>query len=341
MPMRELAAALQDFGAHRVGRAVVIALRGSAPRPPGAALLVREDGAMAGSVSGGCVESAVAADVLDAMRAGEHRVREYGVSDEMAWSVGLACGGTIEVLIEPEIRSSVREAMTAPAAVAVATVVGGAQPVGQSWLFQENGSLSPEAPPGLTAAALEALRAGASRVMTLGEGPGATTFFLEIFSRRPKLLIVGAVHVAAALVPMARQLGYYTIVCDGRENFLSRDRFPEADQLLLGWPGDVFPLVGIDAATYVCILSHDPKFDEPALELSLRSPAAYIGAIGSRKTQAARRERLKAAGFSAEQVARVHGPIGLDLGGREPAEIALAILAEMTMLRYGKAPAPA
>jgi xanthine dehydrogenase accessory factor len=149
------------------------------------------------------------------------------------------------------------------------------------------------------------------------------------------------VHVAAALVPMARQLGYYTIVSDGREGFLTRERFPAADELVPGGPEAVFARVGIDAATSVCILSHDPKFDLPALELSLQSSAAYIGAIGSRKTQAGRREKLAAAGFTQAQIDRIHGPIGLDLGGREPAEIALAILAEMTMVRYGKVPTPA
>jgi xanthine dehydrogenase accessory factor len=143
------------------------------------------------------------------------------------------------------------------------------------------------------------------------------------------------VHVAVALVPLARALGYRTIVADGRPAFLTRERFPEADELVLAWPEVAFSQIEVDASCYVCVLSHDPKFDEPALELALGSSARYIGAIGSRKTQAARRERLKAAGFSEDQVARVHGPIGLDLGGRQPAEIALAILAEMTAVRYG------
>jgi xanthine dehydrogenase accessory factor len=154
-------------------------------------------------------------------------------------------------------------------------------------------------------------------------------------------VIVGGVHIAAALVSLARALGYRTIVADGRSAFLTRDRFPDADELIHAWPEAAFARIGLDAACYVCILSHDPKFDEPALELALRSPARYIGAIGSRKTQAARRERLKAAGFTEEQVARVHGPIGLDLGGRQPAETALAILAEMTVTRYGGGAAPA
>ncbi|MEP7327468.1 MAG: XdhC family protein [Gemmatimonadota bacterium] len=339
---RDLAAALQTLAAGgRIGRAVVTALRGSAPRQPGATLLVREDGAMAGSVSGGCVEAAIAGEVQDAMRIGEPRVRRYGVSDEMAWSIGLACGGTIEVLIEPDIRPYIREAVTNPAAAVVATVLGGRLPVGSAWLFREDGT--GEGPvdsiPGLATAARAAFRTQSSSVVTLGEEPVTSSVFIEMIPRQPRLLIVGAVQVAATLVPMAKQVGYYTIVADGRDSFLNRERFPDADELILGWPEEAFARVGIDAATYVCVLSHDPRFDDPAISLALRSAAAYVGAIGSRKTQAARRERLGAAGFGPRELARLHGPIGLDLGGKEPAEIALAILAEMTMARYGKLPA--
>jgi xanthine dehydrogenase accessory factor len=138
-----------------------------------------------------------------------------------------------------------------------------------------------------------------------------------------------------ALVPMARALGFRTTVADGRQAFVTRERFPDADELLVAWPAEAFAKTGLDGATYVCVLSHDPKFDEPALEIALRSPAPYIGAIGSRATQAARRERLRSLGFSAADLARLHGPVGLDLGGRTPAETALGIMAEMTMVRYG------
>jgi len=340
--MRDLAAELQTLaGGGKVGRAVVISLRGSAPRQPGATLLVREDGAMAGSVSGGCVETAVAGEVLEAMRVGEPRVQAYGISDELAWGVGLACGGTIMVLIEPRVTGMVRGVLDDPASAVVATAVGGVHPVGQAWLFKEDGGeAGPGEPdPALRIAAQGALRDHTSRVVTIGDEADGSSYFLEVFPRRPRLLLVGAVQVAAALVPIAKQLGYYTIVTDGRDGFLTRLRFPEADELIPGWPDEVFSRVGVDAATYVCVLSHDPKFDEPALDLALRSPAAYIGAIGSRKTQSARRDRLAAAGFGPQDLARLHGPIGLDLGGREPAETALAILAEMTMVRYGKLPA--
>jgi xanthine dehydrogenase accessory factor len=176
--------------------------------------------------------------------------------------------------------------------------------------------------------ALDALRRQTSRTerVTTADGDDVAVF----------LVIFGGVHIAAALVPLARRLGYRTIVADGRAAFISRERFPEADELILGWPAETFVQVGLDSATYVCVLSHDPKFDDPALEIALRSSAAYVGAIGSKKTQAARRERLRAAGFTPEELARLHGPIGLDLGGRDPAETALALLAEMTAVRYGK-----
>ena len=155
-----------------------------------------------------------------------------------------------------------------------------------------------------------------------------------MFPRQPRLVIFGGVHIAAALVTLAKTLGYRTIVADGREAFVSRERFPDADELIVAWPEEAFEQTGIDAATFICILSHDPKFDEPALEIALKSPAAYVGAIGSKKTAASRRERLRSAGFTEEQVNRLHGPIGLNLGGRQPAETALAILAEMTAVRF-------
>ena len=186
---------------------------------------------------------------------------------------------------------------------------------------------------GLAMTALQRLSSGTE---TLETPDGPVEVFLEVFPRRPTLLVFGGVHIAMALVKIASSLGYRTVVADGREGFLTRERFPDADQLLLGWPEEVFRTIGLDHATCICLLTHDPKFDEPALDLALRSPACYVGAIGSRKTQAHRRERLRAAGFSDADVSRLHGPIGLDLGGRTPEEIALSIMAEITAVRYGR-----
>jgi len=253
--------------------------------------------------------------------------------------VGLACGGTIRVFVEPSVRAEVLDAASGPGGVVIATVIEG-KGVGSGVVVRDDGTDEGALPAGLDRAAVieaarNALARQASTTLELTGGADTSKVFLEVFPRRPTLVIFGGVHIAAELVPLAKALGYRTIVADGREAFLSRERFPDADELVLGWPEEAFARVGLDAATYVCVLSHDPKFDEPALEIALRSPAAYIGAIGSRKTQAARRERLKAAGFSEQELARMRGPIGLDLGGRQPAETALAILAEMTAARYG------
>lgn len=323
-----------------VGRAVVLQVWGSAPRPEGSCLLATPDGKMAGSVSGGCVETAAAEEIREAIQGNRPKRVSWGVTHERAWEMGLSCGGTIEVLVEPSVRAEILESARAESGSVIATIIGGNAPIGSGAVVSESGPDRIVGNPGsalagpIAALAKEALGGLTSSVATV---PGTDVeVFLEVFPRRPTLLVFGGVHIAMALVRMARPLGFRTVVGDGREGFLTRERFPDADQLILGWPDQVFREVGLDSATCVCLLTHDPKFDEPALELALRSPACYVGAIGSRKTQAHRRERLRAAGFSDAEIARLHGPIGLELGGRAPAEIALAILAEITAVRYGK-----
>ena len=342
--MRDLLAEYERLAtAGPVGRAVVTQVWGSAPRPEGACLLAGADGSMAGSVSGGCVESAAAEEIRAAIVAGQPKKVGWGVSHERAWEMGLSCGGTIEVFVEPAVREEVLAAARRESGSVVATVIGGGAPLGSGLVFQEDGVVLerggfPNAlEPLLTERARSALAGLVSRVETLPGDAGLVEVFLEVFPRRPTLLIFGGVHIATALVKLARPLGYRTVVADGREAFLTRERFPDADELILGWPEEVFRRVGLNPATCVVLLTHDPKFDEPALDLALRSPAGYVGAIGSRKTQAHRRDRLRSAGFSEADIARLHGPIGLDLGGRNPAEIALAILAEITAVRHGKA----
>lgn len=325
--MRDLLADHERLSAgDAVGRAVVTGTWGSSPRQPGAALLATAGGRMAGSVSGGCVEAAVVEAIGDAIRRGTSRLLTFHVTHERAWEVGLACGGSIEVLVEPTVRPEVLEAARGPGGVVVPTVIEGAA---------QTGAPGPALLELLASPSRDALASLGSRVVTVPADAGDVRVFLEVFSRQPTLLLIGAVHVAEMLVRLARPLGYRTVVADGRSGFLTRERFPDADRLICAWPEEAFREVGVDDATCVCILSHDPKFDEPALELALRSPAAYVGAIGSRQTQALRRERLGQAGFSQAEVARLHGPIGLDLGGRQPAEIALAILAEITAVRHG------
>jgi len=310
-----------------VGRAVVTSVWGSAPRLEGGTLLATQDGRMAGSVSGGCVEGAVVEAIGAAIRTGESRLFRFTVTHESAWEVGLACGGSIEVFVEPQVRPELLEAALGPGDVVVATVIAGPLALGRP-----DEAVSEATGP----AAREALASLSCRTVTLPTPAGEVTVFLEVFPKQPTLLIVGAVHIAEALTRLAKPLGYRVVVADGRAAFLTRERFPDADRLICAWPEAAFREVGIDDATSVCVLSHDPKFDEPALDAALRSPAAYVGAIGSRVTQAKRRERLRAAGFTDAEIARLHGPIGLDLGGRHPGEIALAILAEITAVRYGK-----
>ena len=322
------------------GRAVVTSVWGSAPRPEGSSMLATADGVMAGSVSGGCVEGATATEIGEAIGRGTPRLVTFGVSHERAWEVGLACGGTIKVFVEPTVRPEVLAAARGPGGEVVATVLDGPDAGAAIRVFEDGrteGAVAGLGPDSVRTAALDALRREASATTTLATGAGPASVFLEVFPRQPRLVIFGGVHIAVALVPLARALGYRTIVADGRPAFLTRERFPDADELVLAWPEAAFEQIGLDASCYVCILSHDPKFDEPALLLALRSPARYIGAIGSRKTQTTRREWLRTSGFTDEAIARVHGPIGLDLGGRQPAETALAILAEMTAVRYGGA----
>lgn len=320
------------------GRAVVTSVWGSAPRPEGSSMLATSEGAIAGSVSGGCVESATALEIAQAIIRGTPKLVTFGVSDERAWEVGLACGGTIKVFVEPAVGSLLVEAARSAGGEVVATIIAG-QGLGAAVRVRESGRIEGSLPVELSAdelsqAALTALGREASTTRELASESGPVTLFLEVFPRRPRLVVFGGVQIAVALVPWAKALGYRTIVADGREAFIGRDRFPEADELILAWPEEAFERIGLDASCYVCVLSHDPKFDEPALRIALRSPAPYVGAIGSRKTQESRRQRLKETGLTTEQIERLHGPIGLDLGGRQPAETALAILAEMTAVRY-------
>jgi xanthine dehydrogenase accessory factor len=312
----------------RVGRAVVIRTYGSAPRPEGAALLYAADGRIAGSVSGGCVEGAAAEEIARAFETGEAKVVRYGITDEQAWSVGLACGGNIDVLIEPAVPAEAEAAARSAGGVAVVTDLDG----GQRFTVLETGGSDPAgAPADVIAAARESLLRGTSRVYE----SDARQFFIESYPVRPRIVIVGAVEIARALVRLARELGFATLVVDGRAAFATRERFPDADELVVGWLDEVADQIGLSASDAVAVLAHDPKLDDPALIEAFRCGCRYVGALGSRKTQADRRERLRDAGVSDADLARLHGPIGLDLGGRSPAETALAVLAEIVADRYG------
>jgi xanthine dehydrogenase accessory factor len=349
--MRELIETIDAWQAEGVdfGRAVVVRTFGSAPRPAGAVLLAATDGRLAGSVSGGCVEGAAFEQISAARSDDRARVIRYGISDEQAWDVGLACGGTIDVLVEPRLRPEIaRAARSAGVCVAIPLPAdappaefGPAAPAQGEVpppvvLVAEDGSLtgslgSVAADAALRTAALNALDRGESSTVEI-EG---RQVFLEAYPIRPRLVVVGAVEVARFLVRFAAELGYETIVIDGRASFATPARFPDVDQLIVGWPDEVADQIGLGPRDAAAVLTHDVKFDEPAIVEALRRGCRYVGAVGSRKTQGDRRERLREAGLTDAQLDQLRGPVGLDLGGRAPAETALAIIAEVVAERRG------
>jgi xanthine dehydrogenase accessory factor len=321
-----------------IGRAAVVRARGSTPRPEGGTLLVADDGRIAGSISGGCVESAAIEEVTAARRGGYRRVVHYGISDEQGWSVGLSCGGSIDVLVESGVPPEVEAAASGPGGKAVAAwlPVDDVAPNGGPMIVDAGGRSSgslgdPSVDDTVAGLAREMIAEGTSRTVELPAG----AVFVEVFAAPLRLVIVGAGQVAVHLVALARELGYHTVVVDVRSAFATRDRFPAADEIILGWPDEVADRAGIDEQAHVVIVSHDPKLDEPAIMTALLRGARFVGVIGSRRTQLERRARLRSAGLSTDQLGRLRGPIGLDLGGNTPPEIALAILAEIVASRHG------
>mgnify|MGYP003662882358 CR=1 FL=1 len=297
--------------------ATVIETWGSAPRRAGAQLAVAADGTMAGSVSGGCVEGAVVLEALAALEDGKTRLLEYGVSDGDAFAVGLACGGTIKVLVEPVGADGMPPDMLRDLVAARADRVPVAYEVA---LDGSDRALTRDGP----AARMHADRFRADRSGI--DDSGAR--FVAIHNPPLRLIVVGAVHIAQHLTQMARAAGFDPIVVDPRPAFATPARFPDA-RLIDDWPDAALNAIGLDARCAVALLTHDPKLDDPALHVALNSGAFYIGALGSSRTQAARQHRLTDAGFSPDQTARIHGPIGLNIGASGPAEIAVSILAEM------------
>ncbi|WP_170333055.1 XdhC family protein [Ruegeria arenilitoris] len=299
--------------------ATVVQTWGSAPRRVGSQLVISGDGRIEGSVSGGCVEGAVIVEALEAIEEGEARLLEFGVSDEDAFAVGLACGGTIRVLVEP-VGSVLPEPMLAELVAARARREPLAYEVnvetGQRALRRN--------------AYADRLRMDRSGF----EEDGQT--FVAVHNPPLRLIVVGAVHIAQALVPMARIAGYDPAIVDPRETFASSSRFP-GETILTDWPDEAVAKLGLDTRTAVVLLTHDPKLDDPALEAALEADVFYIGALGSTRTHAKRVERMKETGFKVEQIDRIHGPIGLDIGAAGPSEIAVAILAQMTAVLRGKA----
>ena len=304
---------------HRTGRkaalATVIETWGSAPRQPGSQLAISGEGQIMGSVSGGCVEGAVVTEALEAMEDGQSRLLTFGVSDETAFAVGLACGGTIRVLVEP-VGKALPESLLADLVAARAAKHPVAYAVDlDSW---SRALLRP----GQDGSADLRLRSDKAGVEEDGR-------FIAPHNPPLRLIVVGAVHIAQPLVAMARACGYAPTLIDPRDTFGAAERFP-GETVLNDWPDEALASLAPDARTAIVTLTHDPKLDDPAIRLAIRSAAYYLGCLGSKKTHAKRVERLQAEGFSEAEIARIHAPVGLDIGAKTPAEIALSVLAQIT-----------
>jgi xanthine dehydrogenase accessory factor len=307
---------------HRAGKgaalATVIETWGSAPRQSGSQLAISGAGDMTGSVSGGCVEGAVVTEALEALQDGESRILTFGVSDETAFAAGLACGGTIRVLVEPigdgiealpeTLLAQLTEARAASRAVALVTTPG-------TWT---RALVRPGEDP-----------ASDARFKSDRSGMEEDGRFIAIHNPPLRLIVIGAVHIAQPLLAIARTCGYAPTLIDPRGAFGSAERFP-GETIVDDWPDEALAALKPDARTAIVTLTHDPKLDDPAIRVALASPAFYLGCLGSTRTHAKRVERLTAEGFSADQIAKIHAPVGLDIGAKTPAEIAVSVMAQIT-----------
>jgi xanthine dehydrogenase accessory factor len=327
-----------------VALATVINTWGSAPRGVGAKMALTPDGKLTGSVSGGCVEGAVFDAGVRALKNGTPELLHFGVSDETAFSVGLACGGNIEVFVQPLAPAFfrlVKEEIDVGNPLTIVTVIHGpADYFGRQLLYIGSGTLYGGLGPGLDElgrkVAQAGLDSGQSGIVDAKIDSGEDLrLFVDVLTPPPLLVMVGGVHIAIALASLAKTLGYRTLVIDPRRAFGSQERFPHVDRLIQAWPQEAFAQVALTRSTAVALLTHDPKIDDPALKIVLESPAFYIGALGSRKTHEKRRQRLLEDGISEDRLTRLYAPIGLELGGRTPEEIALAIMAEIVAVRHG------
>lgn len=350
--MKEILRDLQRWHRHgrRVALARVVDVEGSGPRLPGAAMAVSEDGEVAGSVSGGCVEGAVVGEAVALLQGAQTgRICTFGYSDDDAFAVGLTCGGTIHLFLEEldwwDRFDAVAAAIGEERPVALATVVAGPG-VGRALLVQADGDVigtlgDVDLDRVVTRDAIAEFDAGTSGIRHYGPHGEArqddVSVFVETYAPPPRMLIFGAVDFTAALVRVAKVLGYRVTVCDAREVFATTQRFPLADEVVVDWPHRLLERVGdtLGPRDAVCVLTHDHKFDVPAIQAALRTDVGYLGAMGSRRTSAERNERLRAEGVTDAELARVHGPIGLDLGARTPEETAVSICAEIIGRRTG------
>ncbi|MFA9443784.1 XdhC family protein [Egicoccus sp. AB-alg6-2] len=351
--MRDELAVLRRWQADgaTIALASVVATSASAPRQPGAALALHPDGEVLGSVSGGCVEGAVVEVATQVLASGTAQRVRYGISDDEAFAVGLTCGGTIEVFVRRVAPSdldlvAVAARIEADEPVAVATIVEhDARPdlVGRAMVVTDADTTGGTGEHFLDRAIVEHARGmlaqgetGLRHVGPRGERRmDDVAVFVESFAPRPRMLVFGAIDFAAAVATIGRYLGFHVTVCDARARFATALRFPDADEVVVDWPHRYLAATEVDARTVVCVLTHDPKFDVPVLQVALDTPAAYIGVMGSRRTHEDRLARLREVGVDEADLRRLHSPIGLDLGARTPQETAVSIAAEIVSLRHG------
>ncbi|MFB6704564.1 XdhC family protein [Streptomyces sp. NPDC056333] len=339
--------------------ATVVEVGGSAPRQPGAALAVDRDGTAIGSVSGGCVEGAVYELCQQALDDGTTVRERFGYSDEDAFAVGLTCGGVIDILVtpvraddpaRPVFAAALAAAATGEAAAVVRITDGPAELLGRPLLVHPDGSYEgglgghPELDRTAAAEARAMLDVGRTGPLTIGaEGSRCGRplgLLVESSVPPPRMIVFGAIDFAAALVRVGKFLGYRVTVCDARPVFATEARFPDADEVVVDWPHRYLAATAVDARTALCVLTHDAKFDVPLLETALKLRVAYVGAMGSRRTHLERNERLREVGVTELELARLHSPIGLDLGARTPEETALSIAAEIVAERRGGSGVP-
>ena len=345
--MRELKKEIETWisDGHEIALATVVRTWGSSPRAAGAKMAIRGDGAFVGSVSGGCVEGAVIETGLEVLKTAVPQLLHFGVTDDSAWDVGLACGGEIDVFVQRIESASYAKtigALPSESSIAIVTIIKGPESlIGEQIVLMHDGELKlPDANffELSTLGEIERLvNEGVSSVIPeTMSGADPVDLFVDVITPPPTLVIIGGAHISVALAQIAKQMGYRTVLIDPRQAFAKKERFAYLDTRITAWPQDAIKELSLTPSTAVAVLTHDPKIDDPALLIALRSEAFYVGVLGSRKTQDARRMRLIEAGLGEKEIDRLRGPIGLDIGGRSPEEIALAIMAEIIAVRHGR-----
>jgi xanthine dehydrogenase accessory factor len=323
-----------------VALATVVETWGSSPRQAGAKMAVTADTAMIGSVSGGCVETAVVEEAVDSLGNGRPRLLHYGVGDETAWSVGLACGGKMSVFVEPLDKAwwqAISDRIKDNHAMATVSVIDGPA-AGQKLLYDMEGGIayaSKQLPADVAGSLVQAARAAIEQKRPSRSRLADFDVMLDVHRPDPWLYIIGGAHVAMALASFGRQVGFRVAIIDPRQVFATDERFPGIEKVFHSYPDKALLQLGLNSETYVAVLTHDPKIDDPALRVALPSKAPYVGVLSSKRSHEQRIERLKAAGVDPALLARIHTPIGLEIGARTPEEIALCIMAEIVAVRNG------